>query len=323
MKMRTLAAALIAAVGAAALATSAEAQNYPSRSIKFIVPFAAGSATDAVARIVGEHASKTLGQPIIIENQGGANGIPAARAVARSEPDGYTVLITTNTTHAANQSMLKSVPYDALNDFEPVTKLGTIPLALIANPSVPAKNVQELLAHVKANPGKLTFGSGSSSSRIAGEMLKSLGGIDIVHVPYRSNPQAVTDILGGQINLFFADISTTMPQVRAGKVTGLAISTAQRSPLAPELPTMAEAGVPGYDLAAWFAAFVPAKTPQPVVAKLREALVAAVNDKGTQEKLTAAGIEPETSTPEELKAFVRSEIKKWADIVKAAGIQPE
>jgi tripartite-type tricarboxylate transporter receptor subunit TctC len=287
------------------------------------VPFAAGSATDAVARIVGEHASKTLGQPIVVENQGGANGVPAARAVARAEPDGYTVLITTNTTHAANQSMLKSVPYDAVNDFEAVTKLGTIPLALIANLSVPAKNVQELLAHAKANPGKLTFGSGSSSSRIAGEMLKSLGGIDMVHVPYRSNPQAVTDILGGQINLFFADISTTMPQVRAGKVTGLAISTAQRSPLAPELPTMAEAGVPGYDLAAWFAAFLPAKTPQPVVAKLREALVAAVNDKGTQEKLAAAGIQPETSTPEELKAFVGSEIKKWADIVKAAGIQPE
>lgn len=323
MRLKTLACALIHAVGAATLATSAEAQTFPSRSIKFIVPFAAGSATDAVARIVGEHASKTLGQPIIVENQGGANGVPAARTVARAEPDGYTVLITTNTTHAANQSMLKSVPYDAINDFEPVTKLGTIPLALIANPSVPAKNVQELLAHAKANPGKLTFGSGSSSSRIAGEMLKSLGGIDIVHVPYRSNPQAVTDILGGQINLFFADISTTMPQVRAGKVTGLAISTAQRSPLAPELPTMAEAGVPGYDLAAWFAAFLPAKTPQPVVAKLREALVAAVNDKATQEKLVAAGIEPETSTPEELKAFVGSEIKKWADIVKAAGIQPE
>lgn len=323
MILKTLACALIGAVGAAALATAAEAQSYPSRSIKFIVPFAAGSATDAVARIVGEHASKTLGQPIVVENQGGANGVPAARAVARAEPDGYTVLITTNTTHAANQSMLKSVPYDAINDFEPVTKLGTIPLALIANPSVPAKNVQELLAHAKANPGKLTFGSGSSSSRIAGEMLKSLGSIDMVHVPYRSNPQAVTDILGGQINLFFADISTTMPQVRAGKVTGLAISTAQRSPLAPELPTMAEAGVPGYDLAAWFAAFLPAKTPQPVVAKLREALVAAVNDKGTQEKLVAAGIQPETSTPEELKAFVGSEIKKWADIVKAAGIQPE
>ena len=323
MRLKTLACALIGAVGAAALVTPAEAQTFPSRSIKFIVPFAAGSATDAVARIVGEHASKTLGQPIVVENQGGANGVPAARAVARAEPDGYTVLITTNTTHAANQSMLKSVPYDAINDFEPVTKLGTIPLALIANPSVPAKNVQELLAHAKANPGKLTFGSGSSSSRIAGEMLKSLGGIDMVHVPYRSNPQAVTDILGGQINLFFADISTTMPQVRAGKVTGLAISTAQRSPLAPELPTMAEAGVPGYDLAAWFAAFLPAKTPQPVVAKLSEALVAAVNDKGTQEKLVAAGIQPETSTPEELKAFVGSEIKKWADIVKAAGIQPE
>ncbi|HEX2136511.1 MAG TPA: tripartite tricarboxylate transporter substrate binding protein [Microvirga sp.] len=322
MRMKTLATALIAA-GAAVLTTSAKAQDYPTRSIKFIVPFAAGSATDAVARIVGEHASKTLGQPIIIENQAGANGVVAARNVARAEPDGYTVLITTNTTHAANQSMLKSVPYDAINDFEPVTKLGTIPLALIANPAVPVKNVQELLALAKANPGKLTFGSGSSSSRIAGEMLKSLGGIEIVHVPYRSNPQAVTDLLGGQIQLFFADISTTMPQVKAGKATGLAISTAQRSPLAPELPTMAEAGVPGYDLAAWFAAFLPAKTPQPVVAKLRDALVAAVREGATADKLLAAGIEPETSTPEELKAFVGSEIKKWADIVKTAGIQPE
>ena len=323
MRMKTLAAALIAAFGASALTASAEVQDYPSRSIKFIVPFAAGSATDAVARIVGEHASKTLGQPIVIENQAGANGVVAARNVARAEPDGYTVLITTNTTHAANQSMLKSVPYDAINDFEPVTKLGTIPLALIANPSVPAKTVQELPAYAKANPGKLSFGSGSSSSRIAGEMLKSLGGIDIVHVPYRSNPQAVTDLLGAQIQLFFADISTTMPQVKAGKVTGLAISTAQRSPLAPELPTMAEAGVPGYDLAAWFAAFLPAKTPQPAIAKLRDALVAAVKDQTTAEKLLAAGIEPATSTPEELKAFVGSEIKKWADIVKAAGIQPE
>jgi tripartite-type tricarboxylate transporter receptor subunit TctC len=154
-------------------------------------------------------------------------------------------------------------------------------------------------------------------------MLKSLGGIDIVHVPYRSNPQAITDILGGQIALFFADISTTLPQVKAGKVKGFAVSTAQRSKLAPELPTMVEAGVPGYDLAAWFAAFVPAKTPKPVVDKLREALVAAVNDKATQEKLLTAGIEPETSTSEELKAFVGAEIKKWADIVKAAGIQPE
>jgi tripartite-type tricarboxylate transporter receptor subunit TctC len=320
MRMKTLLACL---VGFAALAGPAAAQSYPTRNIKFIVPFQAGSATDALARIVGEHASRMLGRPVIVENMAGASGVVAAQNVARAEPDGHTVLISTNTTHGANQSLLKNVPYDAVNGFEHVTKLGTITLALIANPSVPANDVKELIAYAKANPGKLTFGSGSSSSRIAGEMLKSLGGIDIVHVPYRSNPQAITDILGGQIALFFADISTTLPQVKAGKVKGFAVSTAQRSKLAPELPTMAEAGVPGYDLAAWFAAFVPEKTPKPIVEKLREALVAAVNDPATQQKLLTVGIEPETSTSEDLKSFVGAEIKKWAEIVKAAGIQPE
>jgi tripartite-type tricarboxylate transporter receptor subunit TctC len=314
---------MAAAVAIATAAIPAFGQNYPSRPVKFVVPFAAGSATDAVARIIGDHASKTLGQPVVVENIGGASGVVAAQNVARADPDGHAILITTNTTHGANQSLLKRVPYDAEKDFEPVTKLGTITLALIANPSVPAKNVGELVAHAKANPGKLSFGSGSSSSRIAGEMLKSRAGIDILHVPYRSNPQAVTDLLSGNIQLFFADISTTLPQVKAGAVTGLAVSTAKRSPLAPDLPTMAEAGVPGYDLAAWFAAFAPAKTPEPIVARLREALVSAVTDKATSEKLLTAGIEPETSSSEELRAFVRSEIAKWAEIVKEAGIEPQ
>jgi tripartite-type tricarboxylate transporter receptor subunit TctC len=311
---------------AAALPTApaiVRAQAYPARGLRFIVPFAAGSATDALARIVGEHASKTLGQPVIIENMAGASGIVAAQAVARAEPDGHTVLITTNTTHGANQSLMKRVPYDAVNDFEAVTKLGTITLALITNPSVPAKTVRDLVAYAKANPGKLTFGAGSSSSRIAGEMLKSLAGLDLTYVPYRSNPQAVTDLLGGQINIVFADISTTLPQVKAGTAIGLAVSTAKRSVLAPDLPTMGEAGVPGYDLAAWFGAFTPAKTPASVVARLREALVAAMADKSVQERLLAAGIEPETSTSAELKAFVVTELRKWADIVKAASIQPE
>jgi tripartite-type tricarboxylate transporter receptor subunit TctC len=322
--MRTSILRMIAA-GALAigLTGAASAQEFPSRSLKFVVPFAAGSATDAVARILGEHVSKNLGKPVVIENLAGASGVIAAQNVARAEPDGHTVLITTNTTHGANQSLLKHVPYDAINSFEAVGKLGTITLALATNPAVPAKTVQEFVAYAKANPGKLTFGAGSSSSRIAGEMLKSLAGLDITYVPYRSNPQAITDLLGGQINIVFADISTTLPQIKAGAVNGLAVSTARRSVLAPDLPTMAEGGVKGYDLAAWFAAFVPARTPRSTVDTLNRALTAAVNDPATKERLLAAGVEPETSTPDELKAFVGTEIAKWAEIVKAAGIQPE
>ncbi len=312
-----------AAMIATGLALPAAAQDFPSKNLKFVVPFAAGSATDALARILGEHLSRSLGKPVVVENAPGASGILAAQNVARADADGHTLLITTNTTHGANQSLLKSVPYDAVKDFEPVGKLGTITLALTTHPSVPAKTVAELVAHAKANPGKLTFGAGSSSSRIAGEMLKSLAGLDLTYVPYRSNPQAITDLLGGQIAIVFADISTTLPQVKAGKINGLAVSTSKRSPLAPDLPTMAEAGVAGYDLAAWFAAFAPAKTPRPVIDKLNQAFTAALNDKTTQERLLAAGIEPEGSTPDELKAFVPVEIRKWAEIVKAAGIQPE
>jgi ABC-type amino acid transport substrate-binding protein len=195
--------------------------------------------------------------------------------------------------------------------------------ALAVNPSVPARNTRELIAHGKANPGQLTFGSGSSSARIAGEMLKSLGGFDMLHVPYKSNPMAVTDLLGGQISLMFADISTTLPQIRAGKVRGFGVSGTQRSPLAPDLPTMVEEGVAGYDLTAWFAAFVPAKTPQAIIGKLNAAINSAIADRPVADALLAAGIEPVTGTPDELRAFVVSETKKWAEIVKAAGIAPE
>ena len=324
MRPRTGFLAALALLGGVLLGgLPAGAQPAPGRPVRFVVPFAAGSATDALARIVGAHVARTLGVPVVVENMAGGNGVIAAQAVARAQPDGTTVLIATNTTHGANQSLLKSVPYDAVADFRPVTKLGTITLALIAHPSVPARSVPELIAHAKAHPGRLAFGWGSSSSRIAGEMLKSLGGIDVTDVPYRSNPQAIADLLGGQIALVFADLATTLPQVKAGKATGLAVSTAKRSPLAPDLPTMAEAGVPGYDLSAWFAAFVPAGTPRPAAERLREALTAALADRETADKLLAAGIEPEASTAEELGAFVQAEIRKWADIVKAAGIQPE
>jgi tripartite-type tricarboxylate transporter receptor subunit TctC len=311
------------AVLALSVAAAAGEDQYPSRSIRFVVPFAAGSATDTLARVIGNHMSGTLGQSILVENVAGGSGVIAALNVARSAPDGYSIFITSNTTHASNQSMLKSVPYDAIADFAPITKLGTITLALVGHPSVAANTVPELLAYAKANPGKLTFGAGSTSSRAAAELMKTMAGIDMLYVPYKSNPQVVTDLLGGQISLFFGDVSTSLPPVRAGRLKGFAVSSLARTPLAPDLPTLDEAGLKGYDLTAWFAAFAPAKTPAPIIDKLNAAFRAALTDKDVATKLLAAGIEPVASSPEELKAFVQSETSKWAKIVADAKIEPE
>ena len=321
---RMLAFAMSLLVAALSAGSSANAQErYPSRSIKFIVPFAAGSATDTLARLLGNHAGASLGQSVIVENIAGGSGVPAALNVARAAPDGYTVFITSNTTHASNQSMLKRVPYDAVADFTPITRLGTITLALVGHPSVPADTIAELLAYAKANPGKLTFGSGSTSSRAAGELMKTMAGIDMLNVPYRSNPLVVTDLLGGQISLFFGDVSTSLPPVRAGKLKGFAVSSLERSPLAPELPTLSESGLSGYELTAWFAAFAPAKTPKAIIDRLNVAFRQALMDPDVSGKLLAAGIEPSPSTPEDLAAFVATEIKKWAKIVADAKIEPE
>lgn len=325
MKRRFAAAALLAAIAlpAGGIPQLLAQDSYPSRPVELVVPFAAGSATDTLARVLGEKMSASLGQPFVVDNRPGASGFLGAQKVARAEPDGHTVLVATNTTHAANQNLFRKLPYDPVADFEPVTALGTITLALVVHPSVPASSAKELIDHAKANPGELTFGSGSSSSRVAGEMLKTLAGIDMVHVPYKSNPQAITDLLGGQIDVVFADVATTLPQATAGKVKALGVSSARRSPLAPDLPTMAEVGVSGYELTAWFAAFVPAGTPKPVVDRLNAAFKAALADPKVTQSLLNAGIEPTSSTPEELEAFAAAETGKWARIVKAAGIEPE
>src|SRR5580765_2642192 len=297
--------------------------TYPAQNIRFVVPFAAGSATDTLARLLAHRMSATFGRSVVIENIAGGNGIPASQAVARSVPDGYTVMITANTTHAGNQALLKKLPYDAVADFEPITKLGTITLALVAHPSVPANNLKELIAYAKANPGKLTFGAGSSSSRMSAELLKSMAGIDMLYVPYKSNPQAVTDLLGGQISIFFGDVSTALPPVLAGKLKGLAVSGLKRSPLAPDLPTIDEAGLKGYELTAWFGAYAPAKTPKPIIDKLNAAFHDALADREVSGRLLTAGIEPEASTPDELKTFQAAETAKWKKIAADARIEPE
>jgi tripartite-type tricarboxylate transporter receptor subunit TctC len=304
---------IAAACALAMLPPSAPAQDYPSRAIRFVVPFTAGSATDALARILGQKLNAAFGWTVVVENIAGASGQTAASNVARAAPDGYTV----------NANLFKKLSYDPIADFEPVTRLGNITLALAVHPSVPAATVAELIAFGKANPGKLSFGAGSTSARMASEMLKARGGFEMLHVPYRANPLAVADLLGGQISLVFADISTTLPQIRAGKVKGLGVSSLARSPLAPDLPTMIEGGLPDFEMIGWFAAFVPAKTPRPVVDKLNGAFKTAMADKSVEAALLTAGIEPVTSTPEELRAYVVSETKKWAEIVKTARIEPE
>lgn len=311
------------AIALPALISSSWGQSYPNKPIKFIVPFAAGSATDTVARVVGDYVGRDLKQNVVVENAAGGNGVIAAQKVAQAAPDGYTLLISTNTTHAANQSMLKKLPYDAMKDFETVSMLGTIPMALVVNPSLPVNSVQELIAYAKANPNKLSFGAGSSSSRISVEMFKTMTGTDILHVPYKSNPQAVTDLIGGQLSLMIADVSTTLPQAAAGKVKALGVSTKGPSPVAPGLPTIASQGVPGYEITAWFAAWLPARTDTAIADRLQASMAAAIKDKGVQAKLLAAGVEPQSSSRKQLADFVASETEKWAKAVKAAGIEPE
>ena len=321
---RTIMGAALGALMMAALPASAQqAANFPSKSITFVVPFAAGSATDLIARALGQAVTQSTGQSVIVENKGGASGMIAAQAAARAPADGYTVLITTNTTHAANEHLYKKLAYDPVKDFVPLTGLGKGGQVLVVNASAPFNSVQELLEHAKKNPGKLSFGSGSSSSRMAGEMLKQLGGVDILHVPYKSNPLAITDLMGGQIDLMITDVSTGVPQIQAGKLKALGFSTEERSVMLPDVPTIAEAGVKGYNMGYWFAAYAPAGTPTDVVNKLTQLLGDAVESKSAEGFYKQSGTTKWRSTSAELAKFQAEETKKWGEVVKAAGIQPE
>ena len=242
--------------------------------------------------------------------------------VARATADGYT-LLSASVGLVATATALRKVPFDTNAAFDPVLRMTAQPYIVVVNPAVAIHSMQELIAYAKANPAKLTFGAGSTSSRAAGELMKTMAGIDMLHVPYRSNPLVVTDLLGGQISLFFGDVSTSLPPVRGGQLKGFAVSSLKRSPLAPDLTSLDEAGLKGYDLTAWFAAFAPARTPKPIVDRLNAAFREALADNDVSAKLNAAGIEPVASSPEELKDFVISETKKWAKIVADAKIEPE
>ncbi|MFZ4285253.1 Bug family tripartite tricarboxylate transporter substrate binding protein [Variovorax sp. HJSM1_2] len=321
-RRRTLTAMALAGLSLTSWA-QAQGTDFPSKTITFSVPFAAGSATDQLARALALAITAETKQPVVIDNKAGASGMLSAQTVARAAPDGYTVLITTNTTHAANEHLYKKLPYDPVKDFAPITGLGKGGQVLVVNASAPYQNVGDLLAAAKKAPGKLSFGSGSSSSRVAGEMLKQLAGVDILHVPYKSNPLAITDLLGGQIDLMITDTSTGVPQIKAGKLHALGYSTRKRSAQLPDVPTIEEAGVKGYDMGYWFAAYAPAGTPPAVVNKLNQLLTRATQSTGAKAFFDMAGSEAWTTTPDELAKFQAAETQKWGKVIKAAGIEAE
>ncbi len=321
---RSARAAALAAAAFAALALPAGARaEFPDKPIRFVVPFAAGSATDQLARAIGQAMSVEAKVSVVVDDKPGANGFIAAGDVAKASPDGYTVLITTNTTHAANEHLYKKLPYDPVKDFAPLSALGRGGQIMVVNPQLPVKTVGEFIALAKKQPGKLSFGSGSSSSRIAGELFQQMAHVELLHVPYKSNPLAVTDLLGNQIQMMITDTATGLPQVKSGKLRALGVSGKARSPLAPDVPTIDEAGVKGYEMSYWFAAYAPAGTPPAVVGRLNALLVKAAHSETAATFYQATGTEVFTGSPAELAKFQAQESAKWGRIIKAANIQPE
>ncbi len=305
------------------LSSVVSAQPYPSKQLTFVVPFIAGSATDQQARVIAQGITESTGIPVIIDNKVGANGFIAAQSVASSSPDGYTVLVSTNTTHAANEHLFKKLPYDPVKDFEPVTALNKGSQILIVNKNFPANNVKELIVLAKKNPGKYTFGSGSASSRLAVELFQQMAGIQLLHVPYKSSPLAINDLIAGNIDLMIVDAPNSLAQMKANNVRGLAVSGTARNPLAPELPTISEAGVPGYEMSYWTAAWVPAKTPKAIVEKLNQLMIVASKLDPAQKFYTSTGSERYTTTPDGLAKFQSLETNKWGSIIKEAKIDKE
>lgn len=325
MRMSTLRRSLIAAIGAAAFAHGAAwAQAYPNKPIRFVVPFAAGSATDQITRAFAAKVTESLGQPIVVDNKPGVNGMLGAAEVAKAAPDGYTILIGTNSTNAALKSLMKSLPYDQDTAFAPVAYLGQVPLIVAVNNDVPAKTLKEFVDMAKAKPGQVTFASASTSQLVSSEMLASMAGIKMTNVPYKSGPAAMTDLIGGQVNMFTADFAVMVPQVKGGKVRGLAVTSSKRSPVMPELPTVNEAlGLKDYELIAYFAAFAPAGTPADVVNRLNAAFNAAATSKDVVEKFSGIGFQPEPGTPAALAERTRTETAKWAKAIREAKIEPQ
>lgn len=312
---------LLAALVMAAIAPAA-AQDYPTRPITLVLPFPAGSGLDVTARLVGDNLSTRLGQPVVVENKAGANGALAATAVARAAPDGYTIFMTTVSSHSAAPFLLKSIPYDPVKDFAPISRTGNLPFIMVIGRSVPANDFREFTAYAKANPGKLNYATSNATGIVGGAVVSRLAGIRLNHVPYKSAPQAVQDLLRGEISMTFVDFATGLPHVQSGALRALAVTTAERSALVPDVPSMKEVGL-DFDMVSWNGIFAPAGTPRPIVDRLNKELRAIIADPAVQARLRAVGFDAFSSTPDEFGEFVRGELAKWSRWTREAGIRPE
>ena len=311
---------------AAALAFSATAtlaQAYPDKPVTLVVPFAAGSGTDSVARAVASGLAARLKQPVIVDNKPGASAQVAAQYVAKAKPDGYTLFMTTNTSHSANPALYKSLKYDPIKDFTPVARVGELPFALAVNPAVPAKTLAELLDYARANPGKLSYATPNSTSLVAMESIKHIAKIDVLGVPYKSSPQAMTDLVGGQVQIYVPDLGSGLSMLKTDKVRALGVTTAQPTPMLPGVPPIGQT-VKGFDLTSWNGIFGPAGLPQPMVQRLNTELQAVLADKDLQDKLAQIGFQVWPSkTPEEFTQYVAGQLTHWRTLIQQAGIQPE
>ena len=298
--------------------------SYPERPIRFIVPFPPAGANDILARMVGQKLTSAWGQPVIIDNRPGAGGVTGTAIAAKTAPDGHTIVLVP-ATHAINVSLYEKPPYDAVADFAPIVLLATAPYMLVVNPSVPVRSLKELIVLAKGKPGQLNYGSVGigNATHLMGELLKSMAGIDITHVPYKGGAIALSEVIGGQVQLYFGTTSTIQPQAKAGKVRPLAVTALKRSQSMPEVPTMDEAGVPGYDAAGWWGVLAPAGTPAGIVNKLNGEIVAIIGSADVQRFMREQGFEPASGNPQDFARHLKSEIDKWSTVVRISGARPE
>ena len=318
MSGKLIALALVMTAGAAS------AQTYPTKAVRLVVPFLAGGSTDIVGRTVAQKLSEMWGQQAFVDNRPGGGTTIGTEMVAKAAPDGYTLLVTP-APFTINPSLLTKLPYDALTDFAPITLINTTPLVMVVNPGVPAKNVKELIALAKAKPGKLNFGSSGTggSNHLAGELFDAMAGVKMVHIPYKGNAGALTDIVGGHLDVVYNGITSAVALIRGGKLRALAVTSLQRSAALPDVPTIDESGLKGFEAVAWNGLTAPAKTPRDVIMKINADVIKIVNSPELKERLKADGSDPVGNSPEQYAAFLRNEIAKWAKVIKFAGVKPE